>query len=651
MISIDYETYLIGKGAIFPKPVCLSYYDGVNTGLLNSADTKDYLHEILIKKESIIAHHAVFECGVTAYHYPELTELMFDALDSGLIICTKIAEQLNNTVRKTQIKNLSLAGLVNHYFDIDISSSKTNPDAWRLRYSELDGVLISDWPEEAKKYAIDDSIWAYKVREIQDKADQVLCIQAAVYLNLMGSVGIDVDLDRVRQLKQEVSSHLKPHYEYLVGLGLCVVNKKGGFSKKVKKLQEYVESLDVLKVYTTTGQISVDAESLEKYLAQIEDPVLKSFSYLAIYEKIQSAYLSRMTESPIYTQYSAVKSTGRTSANGTKLFPSLNIQQMPRQVKEVSYDVRNCIVPPKGYKILSNDYSALEMCATAHQLYKLYGKSAMRDALNEGEVPLDMHSKLGAYINKTTYEDFISNPTENKPLRQKAKRIDLSFAGGVGYNTMRTMMRQDGIKTEYKILETYKTRREASIDLFELARQDLRIDRTGKYEYSLVKDELVKLKRDFLNLYPELEWFLKESHLKFLTGEKKYVKDEFGEWKEEPMYAYTVLGFTRDWCVYTALCNGYLMQTPAAIGAKVAVNRIIRKYWKNPDVIPWAFIHDEILFLIRESKEMYNQAEQLSYEMIDAMKEILSSVRITVEASFSDQWQKSDGFWTKKFWR
>ena len=643
--TIDFETHLIGKHSIFPKPVCLSTYDGTRAFLYRKSDIEGFLAEKL-QHSFIIAHHATFECGVIIIHYPELTQLVFNALDEGRIYCTKIAEQLNNILRKQPINSLSLSNLVKHYFSTDISASK-GADAWRLRYSELEEVKV--WPQEAIDYAIDDSIWAYKLYQIQDKQPQRLCTQAAVYLNLMGSIGIDLDLERVQQLKKEVIHHLQPHYDFLFNQGLCVVQRNGQYKKEVKKLQEYVDSLNVRKVYTNKGQISVKAEALDFYKQQLDDPVLHSFSLLSLYEKVLSSYVSRMQESPIYSQYSAVKNTGRTSANGTNLFPSINIQQLPRKVTNVTYDLRNCFVPPEGFKILSIDYGGLELCSTAHQLYTLYGKSAMREVLNEGAEPVDMHSRLGAKIKKIPYKEFIDNKVQYKDIRQLAKPINLGFPGGLGYDTMRSILWKDGIKTEFKILHTERSKRELYYYLHSLCRVDIRIARLAKNEYALVKDELISLKRDFLDLYPELDLFLKETHRKFLTGEIKYVKNDYGEWEEEPMYAYEVAGFKRDWCTYTALCNGYLMQTPSAIGAKKAVSKIVRTYWHHPDVIPLAFIHDEILFAIREART--DLVPDLAYIMIDEMKSVLSSVRITVEASMSDQWQKSEGFWTQKYWR
>jgi hypothetical protein len=262
-----------------------------------------------------------------------------------------------------------------------------------------------------------------------------------------------------------------------------------------------------------------------------------------------------------------------------------------------------------------------------------------------------MHSKLAAKIKGVSYEEFIEHKKENefKDARQKAKPINLGFPGGIGYDTMRHLMWKDGIKTRFNVLETSKNKKDLQYYLLQLHRADLRVKRLNKTEYALVQDELVQLKRYIFDLYPELEMFLKETHNKFLTGKVKYVKNEFDEWEEEPMYMYDTHGLKRDWCTYTALCNGFLMQTPSAMGAQRAVNKTCRTFYNEPDIIPQAFIHDEIVFEIRESRT--DLAEQASYIMIEEMQKVLSTVRISVEASISDYWQKADGYWTQAFWR
>ena len=654
MKAIDYESFLISDGNVFPKPVCLSHYDGTETGLLNRKETETYLHEILTKSdEIIIAHNAVFECGVTVTHYPELAQLVFDALDNSRIYCTKINEALWNTQREKQIQDLTLAGLVKHYFGVDISSTKTDPDAWRLRYSELDNVPISDWPVAARQYAIDDSIWAYKVAEKQQPINQQLALKSAVHLNLMGAQGFAIDQTRVLVLEQEIWEYLTPRYDFLVKNGFCdyIAHQKAP-RKQVKKLKEYVESLNVDLMHTPKGGTATSGEALASYITQKPDEILQAFSELSKYEKILTAYVSHLKTAPkIYSQYSTTKNTGRTSSSGSKLFSSVNIQNQPREVKNVTWDIRNCYIPRPGMKIVSIDYSGLELCSAAHQLYTTVGYSKMRDALNEGDKPTDMHSKLAAKIKKVSYEEFMEHKKEPeyKAARQKAKPINLGFPGGIGYDTMRHLMWRDGIKTKYQVLETAKRKTDLYYYLTNLSRPDLRIKRINKGEYALVQDELVVLKRYIFDLYPELEEFLKETHKKFQTGKNKWMMNEYGEWEEEPMHRYETQGFVRDWCTYTALCNGYLMQTPAAIGAQKTMNKLTRHFWNCPDFIPQAFIHDEVVAEVNPNRT--DLIETASYIMIEEMQSVLSSVRIAAEASMSDWWQKADGFWTAGYWR
>ncbi len=653
MISIDYETYLIGNESIFPKPVCLSAFNGSETFLFNRVEARDYLaKELQTNLDCIIAHNAVFECGVTIHHFPELAQLTFDALDNNLIYCTKINEALCNVQRQKKIHNLSLAGLVQHYFNKDISASK-GEDAWRLRYSELDGINISDWPKEAVDYAIDDSIWAYKICQKQKLIDQSLALKSAVYLNLMGTEGFNIDKDRVLLLEQEIWEYLNPRYDFLVKEGFCdYIAKQRQPRKQVKKLKEYVESLGVDLMYTEKGATATSGDALSFYQTQQDDPILKAFSELSKYEKIMTSYINKLkeTDPKMYSQYNTTLNTGRTSSSASKFFASCNIQNIPRVVEGVSYDVRNCFIPRPGFKIVSIDYSALELCSAAHQLYKTLGYSYMRDMLNEGDSPVDPHSKLAASRRGISYEEFMKHKSgKYKEDRQKAKPLNLSFPGGVGYDTMRYLMSKDNIKTYFKTLEKSTRKKDLEFYLYRLAQPDLRIKRLNKKEYALVQDELVLMKRDLFKMYPELEQFLKETHNKFLTGKTRHVKNNFGEWEEEPMYMYNTHGFKRDWCTYTALCNGFLMQTPSAVGAQRATNKVCRTFYDDPNIFPQAFIHDEIVLEIREGR--FDLSEQAASIMIEEMQLELPSVRISVEESWSDWWQKADGFYTKKHWR
>ena len=168
----------------------------------------------------------------------------------------------------------------------------------------------------------------------------------------------------------------------------------------------------------------------------------------------------------------------------------------------------------------------------------------------------------------------------------------------------------------------------------------------------MVLDELVTLKKELFSLYPDLNSFLTSTHKKFLTGNKKQQKNEWGEWENEPMYAFNTHRVQRDWCTYTSFCNGYLMQTPSAVGAKAALTEAVRKYYRHPDVNILAFIHDEILFEVRKGAENKHELiADVAEIMLDKMQEVLYNVRIAVEADLMSYWKKSGGHWQKTFWK
>ena len=651
MIAWDFESHLISKEHPYPKPVCISSYNGWNKKLVTGTEMEEHLSYIL--DQTSIAHNAMFEAGVTYTWFPSLRGKLKKALEEGRLICTHMQQSILNGRSEKQIHKLSLAGLVEHYFNEDISEDKKNPDAWRLRYSELDGVPKDKWPEEAVNYAIMDSVWAYKIYQKlkPHNISSSRAMESSFYLNMMGKTGIKIDQDRVKLLESEIYEMLNPKYEYLVERGFCTNIGTKRPKKNMKVLREYIEERVEKPIISPKGNVKTDLEALVAYYAETEDPVFDAFLKLNEYDKVLTAFVSRLKGSEyILTDYSTTKSTGRTSSFTSKLYPSVNIQQMPRKVPNVTYDVRNCFVPREGYKMVSIDYSGLELASAATQLFKTFNRSAMRDMLNDGDTPTDLHSMLAARImsmmgKNVTYEHFLAHKKEKEyaNMRQLCKAVNLGFPGGIGYDVMRGQLLKGGTKTKYGVLETSKDRNCLLNAYYNLRFEEpnVRIKQVSKFEWALVYDELVGLKQGMFKVYPELEQFLKERHKYSTTGETKWVLDDFGDWEEEPMYKYQVSDFHRDWCTYTAYCNGYLMQTPSAIGATKTAIALGRKYIDHPDVNLLAFIHDEFVFEAKGDIDGY--IADISEIMIDQMQSVLKGVRIAVEASKMDYWSKDGG--------
>lgn len=671
LIAIDFETHLISNEHPWPKPVCLSWFDGVNSGLIVD-DIEQFLLKILTEDYTIIAHNMSFEANVIDTWYPKLRCALKAKISQEKLICTKVYEQLLDNIRRKQVQRFGLDSIVNNYFKVDISADKKDPDAWRLRYSELEGVPLEEWPKAAVDYAIDDSIWAYKAFLEQRKTpvDYSLSVSADIYLNKMGSYGILVDMERVNLLEKELLDIIIPRYKKLEKLDLVQFDKKTNkYKKKMKNFREFVEKhvKDIEK--TAKGNTSTSKESVERYVATLdEDTVayraLLNFLEIMKYEKMLTAYVARLktAEPLIRTSYRAAVSSGRTSSSSSKAYPSVNIQQMPRSVDGVTWDVRNCFIPREGYKICSIDYAGLELASTSNQLFTLTGKRDMLDVINKGEKPTDMHSMLAYRImnmkEKTneTYDSFVAKKKEKlqASYRQLAKPINLGFPGGIGYDTMRSLLAKEGINPKLVVLESsaYEDRLTWKRRATRNEGYPTRIRRVAYDEYQLVYDELVALKQELFALYPDLEYFLTEGHHEYLTGSHKMVKNEYGDWEREPMYSFTVGDFQRDWCMYTQVCNGLLMQSPAAIGAKKAMVRLIELYGDSKVVRPLAFIHDEIVFeVVEDEKLMKSLVQDVSEILIDEMQSVLKHVRIAVEAEVFDYWKKAGGFYSIEYWK
>lgn len=681
-VAIDFETYLISDESPIPKPVCLSYCTSpTEKGIIAGSDGMEaFLSKVLNEEDTtVIAHNASFEGLVINQYFPHLSERLMHLYETGRFICTKVNEQHIDGTRKKSINRFSLDALVKHYFNTDISESKKNPDAWRLRYNELDNVPLNKWPQEAIDYAISDSVWTLKIYELQKHhitpritADT----EADFYLNYMGRFGMLIDHKRVTTLEQELLDKLIPDYKKLEKLGLVEYNaKKDKYAKKVKVLRELIEANVKNLEYTAKKLSSVSSESIGKYIGELKETnpelanTLETYLNIMKYEKVLTSFVNRLIKAAPYirTQYNPCVSTGRTSSSGSDAFASVNIQQMPRELKEVTWDVRNCFIPRQGYTICSIDYSGLELASCAHQLNKTFNArelasmSTMAKLINSAHEPVDMHSKLAHRImsikekRTVTYEEFVAN--KKKPpyaaYRQMAKPINLGFPGGIGYDTMRTLMARDNIHPRLEVLEEARWERTLNWKVRKLRTQGypVRVRQVAFDKFQLVYDELVQFKWTMFDLYQDLREFLSEKHKEFLTGETKPVQDEFGVWKKEPMYFYSTGGFTKDWCTYTQVCNGYLMQSPSAIGAKAAVVAAIKRFIHRKDVNILAFIHDEIVFEVLTSDEMYTIIEEIAEIMIDEMQLVLPSVKIAVEAETAQYWRKAGGDWTKSFWK
>jgi len=608
MLAVDIETTMPSKDNPIPTPVCIQVYDGETVSMSTDVMTVlDYLVSIE-NEEVIVFHYGAFDLGTYIKHRPQMLGVVMERINKDLIMDTYIFEKLFflSTHGEVKLGNFGLDKLVKRYLNVDISSSKKDNSSWRMKYGQLLGKELKEYPPEAIEYAAKDVVYTYNIALKQLETSKLkgpgsvntykLQLSSSIILQLISYEGIKIDINAVNKLKNKIEDESVPHRTFIVDRGFGEIDEKSGkFKKESKKFREYL--VDHFEPYVTRtpltkkgggNSVEINKDALLKYPS---DEIVRAFLEYGTNEKLLTTYLPQLESSfpqgIIYPSYDVLKETGRISSFKSSNLPSTNIQQPPRKP-----GVRECFIPRQGKKLISIDYSTLELCGAAQRTYDLFGHSKMREAINNG---YDLHSLLAAKVMKCDYTDFIklySKKDENAVFyRQVLKQINLGYPGGIGPLRMAEISRKSGVDIS-----------------LELARE---------------------LKELFFDSYPYLKKYLKE-----------YIPSrmQFNE-----TYAYETNGRFRNNCTFCQMANGDLMQSLAADGFKIAM---IALYLYKPGIIRVPF-HDEFLFEVDEL-QVDKMLPELSKIMIGSMNYVMPDILISVEATvFKSCWSKDSSHFEK----
>lgn len=629
VVAFDLETYLI-DGPTPPKPVCLSYWNhptlhgGVvdnckhNTASQTNLELTAFqlLYDCYHKEQyELVGHNVKFDLSVLYYYYERLRPLIIGCLDKGLIHDTLIREKLFDISSYGRLrvgnkhvkKPYSLGALVKRYLHQDIMHLKEGEDIWRLRYNELDGVPVSQYPKEAYDYALSDTKETYEVYMEQELIRQPfgfgsmntesLQVKSDFALDLIYQQGLLVDKPYLEEFEKTLDSKLDPLKEKLITLGYASISKKGKFNRKKKDFIKYIEEeyADYVKKTKPTkthplGQTSITEDDLEEYPA---DEIILTWKNINLWEKYKNTYIKNIKKHPkFHCQYDILKETGRTSSF---------IQTMPREG-----GVREIFVSPEGYKIVTIDFSAMELCAVANTDIEIYGKSKLAEFINSGTEPKDIHSFVACeFLSKTKgvfmdYESFVTNRkagcVDEVYYRNMCKPIGLSIRGAAG-------------------------------------NKRLAFIHNAQSEERIEAEQVKEIRRVIFEAFPEIG--------NFLTNHKNSGMSWMDHNKTGPdQYYYETNGRFRSNCTYCSCANGKSMQSPSADGAKEAIWEVIKYSILFYEVIPAAFIHDEIVFYIKNNDRLYKHIQNLSHLMCEGMQKVLNNVRITCEYSIMSRWSK-----------
>lgn len=470
MISLDTETDLIAPGLQAPPLVCVSVCSPyVKEAWLYHWTEAEGVFESLLSGTLLVGHTIAYDMAVCAAQFPVLLPKIVDLYDQDGIEDIEIRQKLLDiaggvyrgyarTDGEVIKLNYSLADLSKRHFKITLSKGE---DTWRKRYSLLRHVPLRDWPEDARRYAIDDAIAPAEIWRVQEPnrrwlADQHRQARAAFWLRLMQCWGLRTDPVAVRAFADATRAEHARLARELVAAGLLRpdrVLKSGKNKGQVKAgardtkaaMARIEEAFGFEPPLTDGGKPALDEDACKRS----GDPVLMTYAAFSSAKKSMSTDIPLVCGVPnringkkrpqadvdreveehlrsgrhalIHAHFQELLETGRTSS-------SPNVQNLPRKP-----GVRECFVPRPGYVFAASDVKGLELRTWAQVCIELLGHSRMAEVLNAGGDP---HVSMAASILETSYEDALARYKAGEDAadnaRQTGKVGNFGIPGGLG---------------------------------------------------------------------------------------------------------------------------------------------------------------------------------------------------------------------------
>lgn len=288
--------------------------------------------------------------------------------------------------------------------------------------------------EKVSWYAAEDADFTFRLKELYkdqlkeegvEKIFEDIEMPLIPVLKKMEETGIIFDVDKNAELIKEGESLQKKLEKQIYKLAEKEFN-----INSPKQLKEIL-FVDLGLQSPENGKkvktgVSTAAGELEKMLGQ--HPIIENILQYREVTKLLSTYLLALPElvnpktGRIHTSYNqTIASTGRLSSTEP------NLQNIPAKGTGLSSEIRKAFVAKKGCKLLSLDYSQIELRIVAH----VSGDDNMKGVFSRGE---DIHTNTATQI-------FNVEPDKiTKDMRRDAKAINFGVlyglsAFGLSYNS------------------------------------------------------------------------------------------------------------------------------------------------------------------------------------------------------------------------
>ncbi len=369
---------------------------------------REFLEKLkpVLKKTKIIGHNIKYDYKILRLAGFEMDNVYFDTLVSAYL--------LSQTDRSLKLDDLAYSELGYRMQAIEELIGKKGKGQLSMQDVNL---------EKISYYSCEDADYTFRLykkykneltkEKFSDLFDRVEMPLVKV-LSEMELTGIEIDVD------------------FLKEFGKNLKNKINTLTKKIYKCCDYEFNInsplqlkevlfDKLSISTKglkKGKTGFSTAAPELLKMQGIHPVIDMIIEYRELSKLQSTYVESLIsqvdkDNRIHTSFNqAVTATGRLSSSDP------NLQNIPIRT-ELGREIRRAFVARRGYRLISADYSQIELRVVA----SLSNDEKMIKSFNMGE---DIHARTAAEIFNKQLEEV------TKSERRKAKEVNFGVIYGLG---------------------------------------------------------------------------------------------------------------------------------------------------------------------------------------------------------------------------
>lgn len=334
--------------------------------------------------EPICGFNVAFDLLATVAAAPEHRHKVWELYDRGLVRDPMIRQQLIDIAYGVGTKRSFALDAV--WKRIAKTDFPEDPEGWRLRYRELDGVPLNQWPQAAIDYATFDVpclpfIYCRQAEYACWLADEQRQCRAAFALAIESAWGLAPNPERVARWFVGVNARYDAVEGALREANLIGETGRRNTKRAAELLAAACEEEGVTPLLTDGGGISLSVEACER----VEDPLMRAYGEIGQIKSLLSKDAKILAQPIVHTRFSL-------AASGRSTSSAPNVQNFGKKG-----GVRECFLAPPGWCYVIADYAQLELCTLAQVCLDLFGRSRMAELINEGR---DLHVALAAEIDE-----------------------------------------------------------------------------------------------------------------------------------------------------------------------------------------------------------------------------------------------------------